>query len=215
MKSFQSNNIAESDLNYWPGFIDIISSVLMIFILISVMRLVFNVENIESLLIKSKQEIFSKVFTKEFKNELQMDRVHISSSGNLQQIRFSSEILFDIGSAELSFKGKKILDRLGMVFKKTKETASFKQIQVEGHTDDSPIIRMKRFFPTNWELSSQRSINVVKFFTNDCHFKISPNFFSATGYSYYKPVTTRETMKALNRRIEIRLVYFSEFTKGL
>ena len=39
-----------------------------------------------------------------------------------------------------------------------------KQIQVSGHTDSNPISeKLASQFPTNWELSVSRAINVVRF----------------------------------------------------
>ena len=50
-----------------------------------------------------------------------------------------------------------MLARVGDVFKPLKE----KQILVGGHTDDAPIHTAR--FPSNWELSTARAVNVVHF----------------------------------------------------
>ena len=88
-------------------------------------------------------------------------------------------------------------------------------VLVEGHTDNWPI-GSKRF-PSNWELSSQRAINVCNFFIDHPKVKLSQKLFSATGYSYYKPIAPNDTEKnmAKNRRIEVRLVYFSELSESI
>ncbi len=40
-------------------------------------------------------------------------------------------------------------------------------IEVEGHTDDSPMSGKNVAFPTNWELSAGRASRVVRFFTEE------------------------------------------------
>jgi chemotaxis protein MotB len=77
------------------------------------------------------------------------------------------------------------------------------QIRVEGHTDSVPIIG--GLFPSNWELSTQRAVNVVKFLIAECG--MDPAALSAAGYAESKSVATNETTegRALNRRVNIIL----------
>ena len=214
MKNFQAtytNSIIK--VNYWPGFIDIFVSVLMIFVFISFLKIVLNIETIQLLIIEENQNHFNEVFQNEFLTEMKSEKVKIDSHDNMQQITFSSEVLFDSGGDQLSYNGKTLLSRLAAVFRKTFQIAQYKQIQVEGHTDDTPITgRLKKKFPSNWELSSQRAINVVRFFIDMTGNELPQEVYSATGYSYYRPVkpNTNEKNKALNRRIEIRIVYTSK-----
>jgi chemotaxis protein MotB len=210
----------DTEINFWPGFIDVFVSILMIFILIAFIRLILNSETLEMLEIKASQEQFQHIFNQEFESEIKEGKIKIISRGNFQQITFSSEILFDSGSAVLSYHGKVLLRRLLFIFETARQKSRFKQIQVEGHTDNVPISdRLKEIYASNWELSSQRAINVVQYFTSFIDAGtaklLAPSLFSGTGYAYHKPVATNNTTagKALNRRIEIRLVYFSEFGK--
>lgn len=208
----------EAGVNFWPSFVDVIASVLMIFILISFVRLVLNIETLDALMIRSQQDEFSKEFQAEFHKEMEEEKIRSINKGNLQELTFSSEILFSAGSAELSYQGIKLLERLAIVFYKTMSTANFRQIQVEGHTDSTPISRdLMKKYPTNWELSSQRAINVCQFFINKETLGFEPKLFSATGYSFNKPVAPNdnEANRAKNRRIEIRLVYFTELTETI
>lgn len=211
----------EADVNYWPGFIDVFVSILMIFILIAFIRLVLNTETLEMLEIKSSQEKFEKIFNEEFKAEIKQNKIKIQSIGNFQQITFSSEILFQSGSADLSHRGKRLLHRLLLIFERSRRESRFKQIQVEGHTDNVRISdRLRERYASNWELSSQRAINVVQYFIGFIENRtvklLEPGLFSGTGYAFHQPVGSNRTWngRALNRRIEIRLVYYSEFSKN-
>jgi len=210
----------DNDVNFWPSFIDVFVSFLMIFILLAFIRLILNTETFETLMIKSYQEKFFKIFNSEFAKEINESKIKIASLGNFQQITFSSEILFESGNANLSEHGKKLLKRLVFLFEKARQESRFKQIQVEGHTDNVPISdRLKEKYASNWELSSQRAINVVQYFISFIDNKqinlLEQDLFSGTGYAYHKPVGSNKTErgKALNRRIEIRLVFFTEFSK--
>jgi chemotaxis protein MotB len=79
-------------------------------------------------------------------------------------------------------------------------------IIVEGHTDNVPIgPELRERYPTNWELSVARSAALVRYLTEKAG--IEPQRFTASGYSFYKPVASNETEKGRhqNRRIEIIL----------
>ncbi|MEE9165409.1 MAG: OmpA family protein, partial [Nitrospinota bacterium] len=87
------------------------------------------------------------------------------------------------------------------------ETVKNRQIIIKGHTDNVPIgKKIKEEFPSNWELSALRAINVVHYLHKKVG--ISPKTLSATGYSKFRPVATNDTPegRAQNRRIEITLL---------
>lgn len=75
------------------------------------------------------------------------------------------------------------------------------EIRVEGHTDNTPINTPK--FPSNWELSSHRALNVVKYMSKTSG--IGEKSFSALGYGEYRPLFPNDTSerRAANRRVEI------------
>jgi chemotaxis protein MotB len=105
-------------------------------------------------------------------------------------------LLYKSGSAEIIHKNA--LTQLGAVLRATPG-----QIRIEGHTDSVPIVN--GLFPSNWELSTQRAVNVVKFLVAECG--MDPTVFSAAGYGDSKPVATNETPegRSLNRRVNIIL----------
>ena len=68
-------------------------------------------------------------------------------------------LLYRSGSADIIHKD--VLTQLGEVLR-----AAGGEISVEGHTDARS--HCKWFVPSNWELSAQRAVNVVKFLVGEC-----------------------------------------------
>ncbi len=114
-------------------------------------------------------------------------------------VKMDSAILFDSGSTNLKTEGKDILGQVTTVLAGIED----RTFQVEGHTDDQPIKTAR--FPSNWELSTGRATEVVKFMIEQ---GMSPERISASGYGEFMPVSPNDTpeSRALNRRIEIVLL---------
>ena len=114
------------------------------------------------------------------------------------KLTLNDRLLFQSGSARMTEQGVKLLQRIGAVIKPMK-----RQIRVEGHTDDLPIATER--YPSNWELSAARAVNVVKFFAKQTG--IAPELLSAAGYGSFKPKAANdsEAKRAANRRVEIIL----------
>ncbi|MGM0449701.1 MAG: OmpA/MotB family protein [Pseudomonadota bacterium] len=123
--------------------------------------------------------------------------VEISHSDEGLRLRISSGLLFESGQAELSQKG---LDTLAELVPRLAQSAH--PILVTGHTDDVPIATGR--YPSNWELSSARAAQVVRFFQKE---GITPERMTAVGKAHTKPRTTNETAegRARNRRVELLL----------
>ena len=120
---------------------------------------------------------------------------------------FSSEVLFDRGSAELGLAGKLQLDTISNVLKdiseKIPEDINW-VLRVDGHTDRTPV-GQNSIFKDNWELSQARSLSVVKYMIN-IH-AIDPKRMSAAGFGEHQPISFSDSKEALakNRRIEFKL----------
>ena len=129
--------------------------------------------------------------------------VEITSKGGKITLTMLDTILFKTGEADLTAKGEAVLRRLEGALK----TAGDKTIQVNGHTDNIPITtELKLLYPTNWELSAARAINVVRFLQDKL--KVAPRRLMPVGYGPHRPVASNATAKgrAQNRRIEILLL---------
>jgi len=110
-------------------------------------------------------------------------------------LRLPGRILFDLGEAELKPEARKILDKLVPALKEYQY-----QVRVEGHTDNLPIHTER--FPSNWELSAARAINVVKYLEKK---GVNRQLLSAVGYGEYRPLFPNNTPqgRTRNRRVEI------------
>lgn len=136
------------------------------------------------------------------KNEIAQGQVTISELKGKLTVNLEAAILFDSGRADVRPEGLVILNKLV----ETLKNVSDKSIRIEGHTDMVQITRaLSRTFPTNWELSAARAINVTKFLQQQ---GIDPRNLSAAAFAEHKPVADNGTKegRAKNRRIEITLV---------
>lgn len=128
------------------------------------------------------------------------DDLLISMDSKGLVMRFQDNVLFDSGRADIKEEAKEILTEIVEFL----EQPDFqkKHIMVEGHTDSDPLRRNARY-ETNWELSTARSSNVVRFFIEEMN--LDPKRFSASGYSKYHPIAENDTPenKRKNRRVDI------------
>jgi len=111
-------------------------------------------------------------------------------------IHIMESALFEAGKAELTDEAKKTLSIVA------RHLASLpNHIRIEGHTDNLPI--RTPVFPSNWELSSARATEVVRFFIDD--FRVKPEMISALGYGEFRPLIPNNTPenRAMNRRVDI------------
>jgi chemotaxis protein MotB len=141
--------------------------------------------------------------TKKLEKEIQQGQIQIKEMKDRLTMTMVDKIIFPSGSAEISKEGKEVLDKVIAILKDVKD----KRIQVEGHTDNVRIVSvLKKRFPTNWELSTARATEVVRYLQETGG--LDPKLLSATGYSEYQPVAPNDTDegKHKNRRIEIVLL---------
>ena len=118
---------------------------------------------------------------------------------------FQSEVLFPVGSADLTPAGvaqiNTLADTIRQIMPEIPKNIPW-ILRVDGHTDSQPIKGGP--FASNWELSAARAITVVKLLISD---GVPPEHLAATGFSDYQPLDTANTPEAYakNRRIELRL----------
>src|SRR5690606_24177528 len=118
---------------------------------------------------------------------------------------FSSEVLFDLGSATLSPAGKEQIARVAALLDEVSDEIPDDIdwiIRVDGHTDNVPYVGEYR---DNWGLSQARALSVVRYMIDDLGFPARR--LAATGFGEFQPVNTADTPegRALNRRIELKL----------
>ncbi len=187
--------------------IDMLTSLLMFFLLIHFVQNNVNPAGLASEIARQKQVRFNDVFQREFAAEIARGEIRFVSDVNLLQITFGEEILFSVSRYELQPRGQVMLRRLAHAVQ-TLDTASrqplYDQIQIEGHTDSTNMDR-PAYPHDNWELSTARALEVLRFLSERTSPPLEKKTLSANGYADTRPLS-RE--RAKNRRIEIR-IYFS------
>lgn len=136
----------------------------------------------------------------EMQQEINQGQVAITNIQGKLSVNVADKIFFDSGKIEIKPGGCEVLLRVGNILKKLTD----KQIRVDGHTDNVPIgSALADRFPTNWDLSAARAIQVVRFLQDQAG--LAPEVLSATGYGPYRPVASNDNNddRAKNRRIEI------------
>ena len=120
---------------------------------------------------------------------------------------FSSEVLFNPGSAVLGDEGKKQLSKVASVVREVSGDIPREInwiMRVDGHTDVNKLVAGSRF-ADNWELSQARALSVVKYLIK--RENIPPTRLAAAGFGEYQPIESGLYPEAFarNRRIEIKL----------
>lgn len=114
------------------------------------------------------------------------------------QLILNDKLLFKTGSASLTQQGDVLLDKVAAIVGPLDRF-----VRVEGHTDNVPISTTR--YPSNWELSVDRAISVVKYLNRKGG--IPANSISAAGYGASRPRVANDTKenRSKNRRVEIIL----------
>jgi chemotaxis protein MotB len=123
-------------------------------------------------------------------------RIKVTVRNGRMLLVLPNDILFDSGKIELKPEGKEALAQVAKVLAGIPD----RHFLVAGHTDNLAI-KTKRF-QSNWELSTQRAVEVVKLLIDS---GMKPSQVGAAGYAEYDPAASNATAEgqAQNRRIEI------------
>ncbi len=113
-------------------------------------------------------------------------------------VSLASDLLFKSGSAKLDSNGKKALASVADVLNSYPNM----KLVVLGNTDS---VQYKKGGTGNWNLSTERAVNVVKIFRDD--YQVDPARMTAAGKGKYAPVADNGTPegRAKNRRIDLIL----------
>lgn len=131
------------------------------------------------------------------------DSVEVNINEIGVQIDIKDKLLFEVGKADLKDEAFGILNKLGQKFNELPN-----EIMVEGHTDNVPINTSQ--FDSNWELSSSRAINVVRYLAEKQG--VDPKRMKAVGHGEYDPKVPNTSVenRQLNRRVNIVIQYIDE-----
>lgn len=189
----------------WFVFTDLTIGLLALFILAFVAMATLKEQKAEDLT-RTEEEVLS---CQEEMRKLAMERNALLSSslkssiekglialedGNIQ---IQASLLFPLNGAELTTEGVRVIEAIGKGLLDVLATEDV--IMVSGFTDDTPI---KSSIYTNWNLSAERAINVVKTLIAQ---GFPPDRLFAAGFGEFHPKyeNTSEENRRLNRRVEI------------
>ena len=129
------------------------------------------------------------------------DKVRTRDDAEGLGIEFRDALLFDSGSAHVRGEAQPAISEIARLLR----DLPARPVTIEGHTDDVPISTSA--FRSNWELSSQRAINVLQSLQSS---GVPRERMSARAYADTRPLATAaeqdlEKRRASNRRVLIRV----------
>jgi chemotaxis protein MotB len=135
----------------------------------------------------------------QFKSLIESGKLKVRIDRGKMIVELPEGVLFDSAKAEIKPEGQTTLDEVAQVLAEIPN----RQFLVAGHTDNVPI-RIRRF-PSNWELSAARGVNVAKYLAEH---GLPAERIGAAGFADNEPVADNDTPegRAQNRRIEIILL---------
>ncbi len=143
-----------------------------------------------------------KTIESSLKDQIAAKNIEVVETDNQLKMILVDKILFESGSVDISEQGKSLL----LIIAKSIEDSKSQNVIVEGHTDNQPLSpKLRKRFPSNWELSTARAAAVVRFLHHSGH--LSPSMLTVQGHSFYRALASNDTEEGRrqNRRIEIIL----------
>ncbi|MGD8991740.1 MAG: flagellar motor protein MotB [Desulfobacterales bacterium] len=124
------------------------------------------------------------------------DEIKVLLSEEGLVMRLPEQTLFESGVATISPEALPLLEKVGAIIAQTHYL-----IRIKGHTDNVPIHTF--LFPSNWELSTARAVNVLRYFIE--RHQIDSQRMSAEGFAEFQPLAANDSTenRAKNRRVEV------------
>ncbi len=149
-----------------------------------------------------KQQEFMQVVAKNLNRVMtplvNSGQVNIATTKRGIELEINASVLFREGEAGLQDDAAKILAEVAQVL-----VQSDQAIEVEGHTDSTPINTPQ--YPSNWELSSARACSVVRLFIER---GVAATRLTAVGSADNLPVASNDIPdgRARNRRVTVTIL---------
>ena len=134
----------------------------------------------------------------ELRGELDQLNIKLEETSRGLTMTIVNSLIFEPGRAELSTEGNELIGNVAGIIK---ERFPNRELLIEGHTDNQPIVHSG--WRSNWELGAARALNILHELTGE--HGIDPALVSATSYGETRPTTTNATEegRAQNRRAVI------------
>ena len=140
-------------------------------------------------------------FQKKLTRMIEGKQLAIGVRNGFLVMTLSGDLLFDSGKAEIKSAGQGALLEIAHAF----ASATGRRFQVAVHTDNVPMAKGNKRFPSNWELSAVRAVEIVRFMIAQ---SVPPQMLTAAGGGDVDPVASNDTAdgKTQNRRVEFVLM---------
>ena len=211
-RGFLNKKEDKAELSFWLSISDLMSSILIIFILLFVYKTINSIkaERIKESIIREITDTKENIIDK-LKSDLSTKNIHVDIDDRTGTIKIDEKILFEVDQYYLKEEGKEYLRRVIPLYLKIFiENEKFKsrldQIIIEGHSDDMGS------YIYNMDLSQKRATEVLKYiYTTMDNFSNSERqelekYITANGKSktdlIYKE--NGEVDRAKSRRVEIK-----------
>jgi chemotaxis protein MotB len=149
-------------------------------------------------MIMNKEDKMAQLFEtiSALKQSNDLHQVGLSRGSHGVVMTLSDNLLFSSGEATLSSAAGPLLGKIGKIIKVVQVP-----VEIQGHTDNVPIRSLA--YPSNWELSTARAVNVLRFLIEQ--HAIAAENLSAVGLASYQPEASNASVRgrAKNRRVEI------------
>ncbi|MEJ2663635.1 MAG: flagellar motor protein MotB [Spirochaetia bacterium] len=135
-----------------------------------------------------------------FQPEIATRKVRIKEDERGLIVSLSGELFFDPTSAEVKIEqARDVLYRVRDLL--LSPEVGKRKVRIEGHTDDIPMAEGSEY-PTNWDLSAARALNVLKYLIE---YGVPENRLQEAGFADTVPVSSNltEEGRADNRRVDI------------
>ncbi len=212
---------SEDDESWQVSYLDIITIILgFLIILLSVSQIaktefsslstLFGQNSDRTEYITTPVEEIQEELENLLQKQIEQGRLELIRDLNDIRIRFRSDDFYPSGSASIQGAGLDLLNHVIRAFQQTSYNDF--NIDVEGHTDNVPI--SSDIYPSNWELSTARASNVVKYFNR---MGIEQDRLEASGFADSRPLIQFDSFgnpfsasNEKNRRVVLRLYYTTE-----
>jgi chemotaxis protein MotB len=133
-----------------------------------------------------------------FEPEIKSQKVRIQQDERGLIITLAADSFFEPASAEVMIEeSRETLQKLASLLRSMED----RKFRIEGHTDSLPTDPFGEW-PTNWELSTARSTNVLHYMVD---FGVTESQFQVSGFADTVPLASNETEegRAYNRRVDV------------
>ena len=108
----------------------------------------------------------------------------------------SRHVVFEANVAELSPRGREVVDALAPVLRELTEA-----LDIDGHTNQVKV--KPKYFPTDWELSAARAVRVLRHLNETGG--VPNNRMTASAYGHERPIIDprKSGSQQINKRVDI------------